>query len=520
MKFNLLFATLLATISFNAIAQPMIFDNSFGTNGMHKAVVTGNYNGISDMQILPDQKIMCLGGKATSDSTDQIFLAKYNSNGTLDVSYGTNGISAFLGNGSTSFTSSIFDVQTDGKIVFGVEEYLNNGSSTLTKIVRYNTNGSLDNTFGTNGITTLTNTGNNSYINKVEVQTDGKIVASIEYSADSSSIVRLLTNGSIDATFGTNGYVKIPVANIGKYFGPLKVLADGSILVSGYRGYSNAGQPYNELYVYKYSSTGVLDNSFGTNGVFIYNDNNIDIYPTNIDIQSDNKIIVGGYKSTTTFSNAFLVRVNTNGTIDNTFGNNGIALYSEANLDCNLTRRFKITTDNKITCLISKYNSNGDESLSVTRFNANGSADNTFNNGSSYLSLTSLPYVISEDFGSLDVQADGKIVFATTETDANYTNFNSVVGRLIPSTTTAVTDFEFNNEYSITPNPANSSLEIVSKNNNAGTITITDFTGKIILQEKIIGMKNINTTNFTNGIYMININSNSKNMTSKFVVQH
>jgi uncharacterized delta-60 repeat protein len=497
--------------------QAMVFDNSFGTNGLHKAVITGNLNGYTDMQILTDQKIICLGSKGLTDSTDQVFLAKYNSNGTLDATFGSNGISSLLGSGSTSLATSVMDVQQDGKIVFGVAEYLNNNIT--TKIVRYNANGSIDNTFGVNGITSVQYSTNNSFVEKVDLQSDGKIVASIQCSFDSSYIVRLLANGNIDVTFGTNGYVKIPTVNTGKYFGPLKVLNDGSILVSGYRGYSNAGQPFNELYIYKYTTSGVLDNSFGTSGVFIYNDNNVDIYPTNIDIQSDNKIIVGGYKAST-FSNAFLIRVNTNGTIDNSFGVNGIALYSEPNLDCNLTRRFKITPDNKITCLISKYDGNGNESLSLTRFNSNGTSDNTFNDISAFKDLNNLPYIVSEDLGSVDVQADGKVVFVTTETDATYTNFNSVIGRLIPSSTTSVENVEINSNYTLMPIPANDFLQILSKNNVPASICLTDMNGKIIFQDNMQGTKILNVSKFANGVYIVHIKTESENVSAKIVIKH
>ena len=118
------------------------------------------------------------------------------------------------------------------------------------------------------------------------------------------------------------------------------------------------------------------------------------------------------------------------------------------------------------------------------------------------------------------MQADGKVVFVTIETDANVINFNSVIGRLIPSGTTGLDDIEFSKNYSLVPNPANEFIQIISKNKSKARILITDMMGRAVYQSDLMTATQINTNQLSNGIYSVSIQTDTKSVSTKLVVKH
>lgn len=178
------------------------YDSSFGTGGKVQIPFSGSESFVESMAIQPDGKIV-LGGYTVGGAKD-FALARINSNGNLDTSFGVNGkvVTDLL----VSYSTIIRDIliEPDGKIIVSGNYSFEVDSRFC--LMRYNANGSVDTSFGTNGLVVDTTHYSNS-INSIARQVDGKIVTAGNVFSSSFIISRYNNNGTIDTTFGTNGYV-------------------------------------------------------------------------------------------------------------------------------------------------------------------------------------------------------------------------------------------------------------------------------------------------------------------------
>ena len=254
-------------------------DTSFGTGG--KIDASAGYFGGKQQS---DGKIIVLSRASATDITSNIVLTRYNSNGTLDSSFGTDGKL------TTDVAGYAFYEERDGKILLGAGGATTT-TSNITKVNLYNSDGSLDNTFGTNGkLSILGSGGTGGGI----VQTDGKLLLNV-----AGGIKRYNRDGSPDNTFGYDGVLLAS--------GNLSQQSDGRILV-------NDG-----LKVKRYNLEGSRDYTFGTEATFNSLGKTI--------LEGDGKIVTAGSKSGIAGNQQdfFLSRYNNNGIIDSTFGTSGTA---------------------------------------------------------------------------------------------------------------------------------------------------------------------------------------------------
>jgi len=189
-----------------------ILDLRFGIAGRVVTKVTG-LGGIYGLALQPDGKIVAAGSGNRGDNED-VALARYNSNGRLDATFGTGGtVLADLGGGTSGwdeeFASAVV-LQRDGRIVIAGQS--NPGDGDNFAVARFNTNGSLDAGFGTGGkvVTDVSGTGGIDEARAVALQGDGRIVAvGVAKTGGATTydfaLARYDTNGSLDATFGTGG---------------------------------------------------------------------------------------------------------------------------------------------------------------------------------------------------------------------------------------------------------------------------------------------------------------------------
>ncbi|HEY9662966.1 MAG TPA: DUF4347 domain-containing protein, partial [Allocoleopsis sp.] len=242
-------------------------DLTFGTEGK----VTTDFGSTDQAYrtiVQPDGKILVAGS-----SNGNFTVARYNTDGTLDTSFGTNG-KTLTDFGSTNTDYSITQ-QADGKVVVvGV-------SDTTFDLARYNSDGTLDTSFGSGGKTSIPSSGSSVFDAAVTLQTDGKIVA-----VGNGTIARYNINGTLDNTFGTSGIVtglNFVAVDVG-------IQSDGKIVVGG----QDLGGA-SKFQLARYSSSGILDTSFGTSGRIstAFADASA-AYGNSITLQPDDKILVGG----------------------------------------------------------------------------------------------------------------------------------------------------------------------------------------------------------------------------------
>ncbi len=261
-----------------------------------------------------DGKIL-LGG--TSGNTAEFFtVARLNSNGTLDTGFGNGGKAQISFNGAESFVQSMA-VQPDGKIVLGGYTV---SSAKDFALARVNSNGTLDTSFGTNGkVVTTLNTSYSDLITDLVIEPNGKIIAGGCTSSENSPrlcMVRYLANGSLDTTFNSTG-ILINQINYSRNC-TIARQVDGKYVVGG--GFDAA-----VFEIYRYNNNGSIDTSFGVNGIVEPFQGE---YASKVLIQPDNKIVVcGGTYSATNQGCAAVVRLNA-GTLNvDEFANGNVVVY-------------------------------------------------------------------------------------------------------------------------------------------------------------------------------------------------
>jgi uncharacterized delta-60 repeat protein len=284
-------------------------------------------------------------------------------------------------------------------------------------VMRYLSNGSLDTSFGGAGYV-ITNFGEHSAAHSLAVQNDGKILVAGSIAAVDSIVVRYNPNGTLDSTFGIGGFTRI---NLGNNDGADSVLVapDASIYVGGYTATDTTA----DIFVAKLTANGWFDSSFGWGG-YIVTSIGIDDYIGKIALQADGKIVATGRQSEGSTSKMFVVRYGSFGFLDSTFDGDGIATYRNAKES--IGDDVKIQNDGKIVVSGHLYDGIGDY-LSVFRYNSDGSLDSTFGTGGA----TRLTTLTTGSKAALEVQSDGKIVAAGSVIIAGGRDF--VTARFLPN---------------------------------------------------------------------------------------
>ncbi|MBV9211216.1 MAG: VCBS repeat-containing protein, partial [Acidobacteria bacterium] len=407
-----------ASLPHKALAANVLLDYTFGTSGSVKTDLTGLSDFIRDMALQPDGKIVAVGG---AYGGNRVGVARYNPNGSLDASFGTGGIVTTAIPGQFSFGSAeAVALQADGKIV--VAGY--SGSSVTSTgynylLIRYNTNGSLDSSFGTNGIVTTDFNNNADYAQDVFIQPDGKIIAvGRSYFINNEqyfdfSLARYNTDGSLDTSFGTGGKATANF-NYGDEGFCGALLPNGKILVGGLS--RNVGT-LDDVAVVRFNSDGSLDTSFGTSGrttVEFFSSYDI---ATDLAVQADGKIVVvGSTWSNESFYRMTVARFNADGSLDTSFGTGGkqmIVFLTGYNAQANAVA---IQPDGKIVIagyasVPNPFSTSGGtyDDVAVARLNTDGSLDASFN-GDGKFHTRLQPGDTQDRAYALLLLADGKIL--------------------------------------------------------------------------------------------------------------
>jgi uncharacterized delta-60 repeat protein len=188
--------------------------------------------------------------------------------------------------------------------------------------------GSLDTTFGDGGLVWLKYAGSSAYA--VAVQADGKIVVGgkTATAGGSFAVVRLLSDGSLDTTFGTGGLVERRLGNVTNVVMALAVQPDGRILAAGWVADTSGPNKSYDFAVLRFLSNGGVDSSFGSGGAILTDFAGRGDYAKSILALPDGRIVVAGAseQATSSTSNFTAARYNADGSLDSTFGAAGKVL--------------------------------------------------------------------------------------------------------------------------------------------------------------------------------------------------
>lgn len=421
--FVLLSVVLICSLVPPVFAAPGSLDPNFGLGGRVLIDPGSAFDAAAAVVVQPDGKLLVAGQTRNSSNYPDFLLQRFLPNGTLDASFGNNGTVATDFGGFHNNEAHALAFQSDGRIIVAGSAFpsVNPYQSSNFALARYNADGSLDTSFGVNGmVTTNINASSSDSIAAVLIQSDGKIVAvgssdnNIQYNS-LFVLARYNPNGTLDSGFGNNGIVMTDIPGGPEGPSGAVLLPDGRITVVG---------TWNSNYyaLARYLTNGNLDNTFGSNGTAVTPVSTVygccDASGGMI-LQPDGKVVVTGYTwyNTPSFGTNYdmvLARFNTDGSLDTGFGTGG-RVFTDLGGGTNdlardivrqaddgkmiiagYTHRYNATVGQmQYEFALARYNSDG---TIDTQFGSNGSAITDFNNGSNDLAF------------ALTLQSDGKVV--------------------------------------------------------------------------------------------------------------
>lgn len=383
-------------------------DSSFNGTGF---IVLGENKMFTpqDQALQADGKVLVCGyGRATAASPDfDNIVYRLNADGTRDAGFGINGMWKYDISGTHEACEDVA-VTSDQKILLLINE------NHRVILIRLLPDGSFDPDFGLEGIK-LTDAGDTELMNEMIIQPDGKIVVvGVNYNQAQIGrgvIRRFNADGTPDAGFGINGYKDVtidPSKNL--ELDDVALQPDGKILATGY--YSNnaaSGFP-----VVRLNTDGSFDSSFSEDGIFfkLMGSSSRNAYADDITLQPDGKIIVCGYSPKSTSSlevNLTVLRLRPDGSVESTFGSFGVArvVYTGFTVGTHAL----VQPDGKLLLGGYFYTSDTTTAVSFTRLNPNGTLDPTFGFGNGkYGHIFGSPGFPVEVISGLQLDVHQKIV--------------------------------------------------------------------------------------------------------------
>ncbi|MGH9333073.1 MAG: hypothetical protein ACRD21_04915 [Vicinamibacteria bacterium] len=368
-------------------------------------LIGGSRDEAGGMVVQADGKTVVAGWTDVGSNSFDFALARFNADGTLDSSFGGGDGLANATNGTQNDTGRALALQSDGKIVMAGDSY-----GTLTPsftVMRFTTTGVMD-VFAAGGVATTTfgTNGNTAYA--VAIQSDGKILAGGSVSDVSTNwdigLARFNSNGTIDATFGTGGKARL---NIGAFdeIHAILVEPDGKIVVGGR---SSSGSHF-FFVIARYNANGSLDTTFASpNGYRTVRLSDAANPFAGDEIRSlvrllDGRIVAGGKALNASGLNAFaLARFNPDGSLDTTLDADGLILVNLGGNNQDEIFGIALQFDEKVVAFGNSFSfASGANDFGLARFNwDDGSLDTTYGSNG----------VVTTDFAGFDRAAGGAVL--------------------------------------------------------------------------------------------------------------
>ena len=396
-------ALILTTLTAPSFAMDGDLDPAFGTGGIAAEVLVSEFEMINDLALMPDGRVMVLG-----QAGDALALARYLANGDLDVAFG-GGIriigDAMAGAGISSFSPDFgyrprprMALQADGGIVV-----VFNGMSPATPqasqlddavVARFNPDGSVDASFGEGGYVSLQALFGTSFndpdvvVAQVTVLNDGRILIGGQQSGFEEDLafllVRLLSDGTLDSTFGDGGVAGaqpddlIGTNLVSVVAHAMTVQGDGRIILAGGDDYVLSPFVGGEVVVMRFNADGSVDATFGASGVAFSSLSSSLATALAVAQQADGKIVLAGLAQDGGERRAALLRFNADGTLDPGFDGGTVITDLGAGGEW---REIIAQGDGSLLAIGTTEFLSGEEDFAIARFTSAGLLDTGFGNG-------------------------------------------------------------------------------------------------------------------------------------------
>ena len=354
-------------------------NTAFGSNGFATNAGIGQAD---DIKILGDGRIVAAGLTAGPGGfSDSAFgLARYNANGTVDTSFGTNGVASVNPSSGNDLLSAVVPLPGGKFMLVGTIV----GSNNLVALARINANGTADSGFGTGGIVTFdvrpAATSNFELVGDATLLGDGTILVAgaITTSGAGTQFIamKFSQDGVADTSFGGNDPLFADgVASSGAMgttsisAGAVAVQSTGKFVIAGLR------QPsFNTLegVAVRFNADGSFDTGWGASGVRSI--------PTATDIKdavviAGDKIVLAGRATISNFFRPMVARLNADGTLDTGFAGDGV--FSLDSVSGSLTTA-EVLTDGDVAAIGQGTAPDGSSQLLYVRLTSAGVLDNSF----------------------------------------------------------------------------------------------------------------------------------------------
>jgi uncharacterized delta-60 repeat protein len=358
-----------------------VLDTTFGSSGKVLTDFAGGNDQVFAMATQPsDSKIVVAGVAFNGISGNDYALARYSSDGAIDTGFGSSGKVTTDFPGGNDIARAIV-IQPSGKIV------VVGGNNNDFALARFNTDGSLDTSFGTSGKVITDFSGGNDQAFAVALDSLGRIVVAGSASSAGTGIdfalARYDSNGNLDATFGTGGKVTTAVSMGGESDQAFAVaIGSGDKIVAA--GVASVGATGNDFALVRYNSDGTLDATFGSGGkvTTAFSAGNGDDRAFAVAIQGDGKIVAAGAANNSmTGSDFALARYNAaDGSLDSSYGSGGKVMTDFAG-STDQALAIAIQASGKVIAVGRAGNGATGNDFALARYNTFGVLDPTFGSG-------------------------------------------------------------------------------------------------------------------------------------------
>ncbi|MBX7182282.1 MAG: T9SS type A sorting domain-containing protein [Bacteroidia bacterium] len=483
-------------------------DSSFATSGIFYKDF-GAQDNLTTVLVQPDGKIVSAGTALTPAFSGQLLLIRQNADGSLDNTFNDTGSVTFT-NFQESYAYALANEANQQLLVAGTSADPNYAFSGL--VAKLNANGNLVPEFGTGGWVNYRFNGDTYFYSMKVLQNHQILLAGTAIDTAYNNVpivVRLNENGSLDSTFGVNGVASVPVNELDNRFNKLVVHPDGSIFAAGHFGnpITIDGQTDFDILVAKFTPSGQPDSSFSGDGILIdrvSNDYLDDIF--GLALTDNGSVIIAGYTTKNDFSyDAILLQYDENGVLDNSFATNGLYRFDAGAQD--VFSDVLIQDDGSIVAVGTSggfFFDNRD--FLVIRLKDNGNTDSQF--GVDGVVTTEIMGFMDEA-NAVCLDSDGKLIVAgkTNNGDQN----DACVVRYWGQGDDTGVDLPLEHRLNLYPNPVHPGQPIqIQSNAKFSQFEISDARGTLVYSKNLSlgsGSMTFQLPTLHSGLYFVKIDN-------------
>jgi uncharacterized delta-60 repeat protein len=377
-------------------------DTTWNSTGTVITAIGSSDDRATAIALQPDGK-MLLAGLCFNGTNYDFCAARYNTNGTLDITWNSTG-TVITPIGSSDDKAGAIALQPDGKVLLAGECI--GGTNIDFCAARYNTNGTLDTTWNSTGKVITPIGSGNDFATAMTLQPDGKVLLAgqcVNGTSFDFCAARYNANSTLDTTWNSTGKVITPIGSGADNAYAIALQPDGRVLLAGYCGIN----PNLDFCTARYNANGTLDTTWNSTGTVITAIGSGGDTATAIALQPDGKVLLAGYCIGTNYGFC-AARYTANGTLDTTWNGTGTVITPIGGSN-DLANAIALQPDGKVLLAGQCFNGTNND-FCTARYNANGTLDTTWNGTGKV--ITPIVGSVSDVATAIAMQPDGKVLLA------------------------------------------------------------------------------------------------------------